>query len=417
MNNRIKFVDKNIRIGQSKRIVDSNGFLSIKDNKLTRADCIFNYLAKDLGEVAKDFEPNEIVSVFRPASEVFKDESLNSFNNIMVTDDHPSEMLSPSNAQEYAKGWVIDGVHQDGDYMVGDVMITDQKLMNKVLDGKVELSNGYYSVIEKESGVSPKGEPYQFKQTNITGNHLAVVAAGRAGHTCKLSDAAIEQNTVEDNTVNTKTYMKDGADIVVSLDGLNQDVLDYIAHLDTTISSINTLNTEKETLITDTKTALDKALVDNADVATKLEEANKANELLSTELNTVKADNEKLSTDYNELKDSIDTLTKERVSLLQITDTLETKIETKDMSNTEIKKAIVAASYKDSDIDVEKASVETLDALISVINKKPAIKQGKSTLRDALNDSLVKTNSVKGDKNIPIWKQVRQAKIDNQLNK
>jgi hypothetical protein len=78
-------------------------------------------------------------------------------------------------------------------------MITDSDAIAALEAGRSELSCGYTADVVIEPGTW-QGQRYDAKQTNIRGNHVALVDAGRAGPTCSIrmdaADAA-QEITVE----------------------------------------------------------------------------------------------------------------------------------------------------------------------------------------------------------------------------
>lgn len=127
---------------------------------------------------------------YRAPEEVFKPESLASFELVPVTDDHPPDFVTPDNAAMYRKGRSAEGsIARDGNNMIGAVIVEDPMLNRKIDEGKSEVSNGYECVVVWERGVSPEGEAYDARQTMIIGNHIAVVDAGRAGNAKLKTDA------------------------------------------------------------------------------------------------------------------------------------------------------------------------------------------------------------------------------------
>lgn len=127
---------------------------------------------------------------YRAPEEVFAPASLASFELVPVTDDHPREFVTADNAEQYVKGRTAEGsIKRDGNNMVGALIIDDRKLLGKVDAGKAEVSNGYECVVIWGAGVSPEGERYDARQTEIVGNHVAVVDAGRAGNARLKTDA------------------------------------------------------------------------------------------------------------------------------------------------------------------------------------------------------------------------------------
>ncbi len=119
---------------------------------------------------------------YRPPEEVFDEATLESFEMVPVTDDHPPGLLDASNATTYAKGHLGEEVEADEDLVkvVAPLLITDGELVAKVLEGKQELSCGYTCDLDDTPG-EIDGEAYDCVQRNIRGNHVAVVDVGRAG--------------------------------------------------------------------------------------------------------------------------------------------------------------------------------------------------------------------------------------------
>lgn len=147
---------------------------------------IQKYFAIEIG--MSDREPTEIVSVYRPPEEVFDQESMSSFKNKPVTNDHPPVMVDINNFKEFSVGMSGSEVTRDNTFMRSVLTITDADAIKSIEEGKVELSNGYNSEIEFKSGVTPSGEQYDAIQRNIRGNHIAIVNEGRCGVACRLAD-------------------------------------------------------------------------------------------------------------------------------------------------------------------------------------------------------------------------------------
>lgn len=132
-------------------------------------------------------EPNMVGEVFidRPAEEVFRDETVASFNGKPVTIEHPAEFVSPDNWNILAQGVTMNaraGHGIDGDVILADLLLTGRDAIKLVAeDGIREVSAGYeadYEQIEPGRGV----------QRNIIANHVALVAMGRCGSRCAIGD-------------------------------------------------------------------------------------------------------------------------------------------------------------------------------------------------------------------------------------
>lgn len=151
-------------------------------------------------EVMQDGDPGQMVIVHRRPEDVFAEETIASFEGKPVTDDHPPENVQAENFASYARGHV-QNVRQAGDNLVGDVYITDAKLASDVKHCvKREISCGY------QCDLVPDGAGGYY-QTNIRGNHVAVVLRGRAGHDVAIHDAA---NTAAEGRANTMSKFTKG---------------------------------------------------------------------------------------------------------------------------------------------------------------------------------------------------------------
>ncbi len=135
-----------------------------------------------------DERRHKVFKVFRPEDEVFKNDSLHSFAHKPVTDDHPPKHVDAASWSKHARGFVGGEVARDGQFVRVPMLLTDQNLINKVKNGKAELSVGYNCEIVWESGTAPDGTTYDGMQRDIHVNHVAVVDAGRGGPQLRLGD-------------------------------------------------------------------------------------------------------------------------------------------------------------------------------------------------------------------------------------
>lgn len=138
---------------------------------------IFNYYDAD-GKCRKEL---------RHPDDVLKEDSLKTLKMIPVTDDHPQEFVDANNASSLQKGFTGESYRTDEDgNIVVRIKVTDSNLINKILSGKkAELSLGYSVSLKKDDGIY-KGERYDYRQTDIVYNHLAVVEMGRAGRNARF---------------------------------------------------------------------------------------------------------------------------------------------------------------------------------------------------------------------------------------
>ncbi len=141
----------------------------------------------------QDYLPDEIgvdgsgiIKVFRSPDEIFDKKTMASFEGKPVTDDHPANGVSPSDAQFHVRGVAQNirrGTGENDDLLLGDLIIYDQRLIDEIMNGKREVSAGY------ECEYHPMNEEgTKYAQRNIVGNHIAVVDRGRAGSRVRIND-------------------------------------------------------------------------------------------------------------------------------------------------------------------------------------------------------------------------------------
>lgn len=162
----------------------SEGYLICRSVPIARTGTQ-DYAAREISRYvgALDGDPDRLIPVRRRAEDVFAPEAIASFEGKPVTDDHPPEYVLAENFGSYARGH-LQNVRRAGDNLVGDIYITDAKLVNDVKQRlKREISCGYYCDLVPDGAGG-------YYQTNIRGNHVAVVLRGRAGHDVAIHDAA-----------------------------------------------------------------------------------------------------------------------------------------------------------------------------------------------------------------------------------
>jgi len=223
----------------TQNIDKDTGFLHL--NGVIARDGIQEYLG---AELSPDLEPMRVYKVLRPTEEVTNQKSLDSFVNMPVTDDHPQDFVTVDNARELIKGSIAtyEVIKKDDNSMVkARMIITDKELINKVINGKVEISAGYTQKMIQEDG-EWNGEQYQFKQTDIKINHIAIVEKGRCGDACKL--------TRDVNATITDEIQQKGRIMArLIIDGIQHDITDCVAkHISDLNSLVKTKDGELEEL-------------------------------------------------------------------------------------------------------------------------------------------------------------------------
>ena len=234
------------------------------------------YYAYELGLTAADGFPDRFATVrlYRPAEEVFDAQSLASFESVPLTDDHPKNFVTPQTRAELERG-VVHTIGRDGDLMTG-IVHARKEIVNKIQDGKQELSNGYSFALDLTPGKTPTGEAYDGVQRNIRGNHVALVDSARCGSACRVADS----NPVQPKGVTT---MSDNRTIVV--DGIPMQVSDQAA------AAIDKVTKERDEARTQAKTAADKlGAIKVGDKSYTLDELVKLANDQATQIATLKKD-------------------------------------------------------------------------------------------------------------------------------
>lgn len=159
---------------------------------------------------------------FRPESEVASPESLASFAGKAITMEHPPALLDSENTKDYQIGFTGSEIVYDNGFVRAVMTVTDRDVIEKIMHGDVrEVSAGYRVNYDPTPGVTDSGEHYNGIQTEISGNHVAIVRRGRAGPQVKLhldrQDAADPSlfPTKESHTMTAKVVF-DGAEFEVS---------------------------------------------------------------------------------------------------------------------------------------------------------------------------------------------------------
>ncbi len=129
----------------------------------------------------------------RHPDEVFNDDALKTLRGVPVTNDHPPEMVTPTNVKQYMVGFTADGVEREGNKLRTVMTITDEQCITDVEKGRQQVSCGYTCELDETPGVFD-GEEYDVVQRKIVYNHVAVVDRGRAGPEIRIrmdADSAV----------------------------------------------------------------------------------------------------------------------------------------------------------------------------------------------------------------------------------
>lgn len=253
------------------------GFLVCRDVAITRTGTL-DYIHHEVKDVAKG--DSMITKIERTAEDVFDPDTIASFEGKSLTVNHPSIFVGPNNYRQLEVGTlhnVRKGEGSMADKLVTDIIVKDAAAIKKIESRELrEVSCGYHAEYITVS-------PGFGRQTQIRGNHLALVPRGRAGPECAIFDSA---PTIKGLNMSAKDRILKA--LGIALDSLPEDLEEET--VDSLKLKLKKLGEEKaaaETQAKDAKATADKATADLAALT-----ADKAK--LTADLATVTADRDAL---------------------------------------------------------------------------------------------------------------------------
>lgn len=273
----------------SMRSVDENGFLHVKISPLTRVQ-VAPYYGKEIpGWQSLCLQPDKIYKGYRPESELKKISTVNSINGIPIQLRHHADF-----ADNPAKDTRIGATGTDGEFkypfLMNSLHFFDKKAKELIESEALrELSLAYrYRPDFSKSGVTEDGQPYDFVMRDISGNHLALVEQGRAGHEVLVYDS--KRSDMHENEELVSQLVNDALDKKLSgiVNALNKVVDRFNKYAEKNTEAEKVEETEEaEEIVTDKcgskKTAKDKK-ADKPLVDEEGEEVEEIEDLSDTEL-------------------------------------------------------------------------------------------------------------------------------------
>jgi len=362
----------------TKRSKSPEGYLLVTDSKLARVG-VLNYRFGELGSI--DGAPDTLtkldaVRVYRGPEELFKSDVLDSFKAKPVTLTHPGELVDASTFKDTSVGFAKDDLTSSGDFITASLLITDADAIKAVEDGTKELSLGYTARITWQPGTAPDGSVYDAVQTEIRGNHIAIVPRGRCGSVCTLSDSL------------NKTNKKEGT-------AMDEIILDGVTY---------ECPAQTKQAFTKVNDALKVSLKDAEDKKDKSEKE------LEDEKETSKKDKDEMqakldASEENKIKDSdIDALVEERSQLVSDAQSIVKDMDCKGLSTADIKLAVVTDACPNAKPESLKSAdyvAARFDGLLEDAPKGSAIKDAMTAHADStiiVNDGLSLSQRKRQDK-------------------
>lgn len=301
------------------------------------------------------------VRVYRPGTEVFSEETLKSAAHRPVTNDHPPGVaVNSGNWKQFAVGQTGDEVTGEGIFLRVPLMVSDEAAIKDIEAGKRELSAGYTCQLDFTAGKTPGGEAYDAIQKNIRLNHVAIVAAGRAGAEVRIGDGATQWGAAPiPPTTDKETRAMSDALRTVVVDGLSVSTTDQGAQ------AITRLQTD----LASSAAKIETLTADHAAALAKKDE----------ELGALKADLKKAQDALPKPSD-LDRLVADRVALVTAAKAIDKDITTDGVTDAEIRKAAVAKKLG-ADM-VKDASDAEITGMFKALCKDA---KAADPVRDALN--------------------------------
>lgn len=175
----------------SVRTVDDNGYLHVALTPISKA-CVNPYYGAEIaGYDELGLDPNRIYYGLRDPDELAK--AAPTFNGLPVLLDH-HEVNAENPKKEFTVGSTGTDATFDGVYLKNSMSITDAEAIRAIEDGTAkEISCAYRFIPDFTAGEfeAQDGQKihYDFVMRDISGNHVALVAEGRAGHDVRVADS------------------------------------------------------------------------------------------------------------------------------------------------------------------------------------------------------------------------------------
>jgi hypothetical protein len=263
----------------------------------------------------------------RLPEEVFHPDSLKSLELAPLTDNHPPEPITAENVAKYAIGSLGENPQPHGKHVKTSIQVMNADAIRKLeARQKDQLSGGYTCVLDMTPGVY-EGERYDAIQRTIRYNHVALVAAGRAGPENRIRLDSNDAVSIDTTTAETGREQEQHHMVKIRIDGVDYEVSEQCAQ------AFNKDAEARKTEVANLKAEVSKhsARADSAEA-----DAQKAR------------DDAKVANDPKRIQEAVTA----RVSLEKVADKVQVKAD--GLSDDDLRKAIVAKvrpSFKLDDKD------------------------------------------------------------------
>lgn len=165
--------------------ITSEGYL-VADALIARSG-IQEYLGSEVGKPEM-----KTVRLYRPPEVVFASDTMARYANRPMTNNHPTagKLVDAANWKALSVGMTGGEVMRHGDFVRVPLTLMDAAAIADYKSGKRELSVGQVAEVVFEDGLTPEGEPYNAKVTELSAvNHVALVERARGGEQLRIGDS------------------------------------------------------------------------------------------------------------------------------------------------------------------------------------------------------------------------------------
>lgn len=171
----------------SARRLDESGNLHVAASNISKATVNPYYGREIPGNKELGLSPDRVYYLYRDPVEL--ERAAPTFARLPILDKHIPTFATKPN-KENRIGTIGSDIRWDPPYLVADLTFWDAEAIEEIQDETIkELSCGYFYDADMTPGVTPDGQAYDGRITNIRGNHLAKVESGRAGADVVVADS------------------------------------------------------------------------------------------------------------------------------------------------------------------------------------------------------------------------------------
>jgi hypothetical protein len=174
------------QLATDRREIDQDGRLRVPGCNISKAN-VCPYLGREIpGYEAMGLRPDAVYQLYRDPEELRK--AAASFESIpllikhvpVTADDHEPDLVVG----------VVSNIRYEHPYLKGDVTVWTDEAKAVIMDeSQRELSSAYRYTPVLGVGTAPDGLRYDITMRNLLGNHVALVAEGRAGSDVMVADS------------------------------------------------------------------------------------------------------------------------------------------------------------------------------------------------------------------------------------